>query len=194
MADEHRGRGYTIGDVSALYDLPASTLRWWEKQGVLPAPPRTSDQRVYDEQALSRIGLAYLCCVIGRMPLAAAAVITSGQPGNAEWQRTLSDQIDRIERQVTELEHAKNYLDRLRRCPDDDPITQCPYLAKEILDHTPLGRSPAHSHTGSGCAGPTHGPCCRACGGELPPPKRGRRREYCSPRCRQRAYRQRVSG
>lgn len=205
MSDQQDGRHYTIGDVAALYDLPASTLRWWEKQGVLPAPARTSAQRVYDEQALSRIGLAYLCCVIGRMPLAAAAVITSGRPGNDEWQRTLADQIDHIEQQITRLQHARTHLDRLRRCPDDDPVTQCPYLVEDILEHTPRGRAAPHGPAtrrprssgptvpGDGTLCGSAGSRCRQCGAALPEVSRGRKREYCSPRCRQRACRQRAA-
>ncbi|WP_131724837.1 MerR family transcriptional regulator, partial [Mycobacteroides abscessus] len=31
-----------IGEAAALYDVAPSTLRWWEKQGVLSSPAQHS--------------------------------------------------------------------------------------------------------------------------------------------------------
>lgn len=196
----------SIGDVAALYGLSPSTLRWWEKLGVVAAAARAGGRRVYDEQALRRVGLAYLCCVVGRMPLAAAAVITSGRAANHEWRHAVDDQIGRIDEQVAQLAHARAYLERLRRCTEDDPATHCPYLKDEIVGYTPRGRGtrpPATIGEPGGDfvtervpddempAGRTAS--CRHCRGPVEQPRRGRRREYCSQRCRQRAYRRRAA-
>jgi predicted site-specific integrase-resolvase len=40
----------SIGDVAALYGLSPSTLRWWEKLGVVAAAARAGGRRVYDER------------------------------------------------------------------------------------------------------------------------------------------------
>jgi MerR family copper efflux transcriptional regulator len=203
MSTHHMERALSIGEVSALYDLPPSTLRWWEKLGVLAEPVRTGGRRVYDEQALRRVGLAYLCCVVGRMPLPAAAMITSGGTENHEWRQAVDEQIDRLDEQIAQLGRAKAYLERLRRCTDDDPVTHCPYLADEILDHTPRGRTIRQPGTAEAAdVIVTEGTVddelptgrvvsCRHCRGPVEQRRRGRRREYCSQRCRQRAYRQR---
>lgn len=203
-------RGLSIGDVSTLYELPPSTLRWWEKLGVLAEPDRVGGRRVYDEQALRRVGLAYLCCVVGRMPLVAAAVITSGRAANDDWRHAVDEQIGRLDEQIAQLEQARAYLGRLRQCTDDDPATHCPYLVDEIREYTPRGRTwrPAGDAAGNVAeravvlvAGQAPDDetsagrvaSCRHCGGALEQPRRGRRRDYCSQRCRQRAYRQRSS-
>jgi MerR family copper efflux transcriptional regulator len=206
MSTQRMERALSIGDVSARYDLPPSTLRWWEKLGVLAEAARTGGRRVYDEQALRRVGLAYLCCVVGRMPLAAAAVITSGRAENHEWRRTLDEQIGRLDQEIAQLERARAYLERLRQCTDDDPVTHCPYLADEILEYTPRGRMMRRPGTGAQAAvvivtdqasddemPASQVVSCRHCRGPVEQPRRGRRREYCSQRCRQRAYRRRAA-
>jgi MerR family transcriptional regulator, copper efflux regulator len=205
MSTHRMERALSIGDVSTLYDLAPSTLRWWEKLGVLAEPARTGGRRVYDEHALRRVGLAYLCCVVGRMPLAAAAVITSGVTDNHEWRRAVDEQIGRLDQQIAQLGRARTYLERLRRCTDDDPATHRPYLVDEILDYTPRGRmvQPTRNVTepvGVSVTDQTSDDemptsrvvSCRHCRGPVHQPRRGRRREYCSQRCRQRAYRQRM--
>jgi len=52
---------YTIKEISNLFQLPASTLRYYEEVGVLPKIERTSSgQRIYTEDHISR--LHAICC------------------------------------------------------------------------------------------------------------------------------------
>jgi MerR HTH family regulatory protein len=67
-----------IGQAAALFGLAPSTVRWWEKQGVLPPSHQAAGKRRYDRTDLRRIGLAYLCSVTGMMPLEQTAIVTSG--------------------------------------------------------------------------------------------------------------------
>ncbi len=73
-----------IGHAAALFGLAPSTVRWWEKQGVLPPSRQAAGKRRYDLADLRRIGLAYLCTVTGMMPLEKAAAVTSGDTVNAD--------------------------------------------------------------------------------------------------------------
>ena len=41
---------YTIGQVSEQFDLPVSTLRYYDKEGLFPALTRTSGIRRFGEQ------------------------------------------------------------------------------------------------------------------------------------------------
>ena len=49
--------GLSIGEVARRTGLAASTLRYYEKAGLLPAPSRVSKQRRYDAAILGRIKL-----------------------------------------------------------------------------------------------------------------------------------------
>lgn len=199
----------SIGQAAALYGLAPSTLRWWESQGVLPKPPRDNGRRVYSETELRRIGLAYLCCVTGAMPLDRTAIVTCADKKH-EWRSTVQDEVRRIEEKIHRLQGAREYLLHLVRCPAGDLVAECTHLTGELIDHTPRGRSAApdlvtaaRSAPGTGTAasvsdelgGPRYETQastqrCAVCAGPLTRPARGRHRRYCSPACRQRHYRQ----
>ncbi|WP_218027882.1 MerR family transcriptional regulator [Streptomyces marincola] len=206
-----------IGEAAALYDIAPSTLRWWERQGVLPPPERVRGRRAYPDAELRRIGLAYLCCVTGAMPLAHAARVASGRERNTAWQATVREQITRLDEQAARLTAARRYLEHLLGCPDDDPVARCPVLDQDLAAHTPRGRVPEADLTAAARAArargtaalrdenPERGPerdvtgaragavPCAGCGRAVARAPRGRPRTHCSPACRQRAYRARTA-
>lgn len=52
-ADTSAGPTYTIGDASARLGMPASTIRFYEKNGLIPNQRRSSDgRRLFDEDDL----------------------------------------------------------------------------------------------------------------------------------------------
>ncbi|WP_433327414.1 MerR family transcriptional regulator [Spirillospora sp. CA-294931] len=207
--------GVRIGEAAALYDLAPSTLRWWERQGVLTGPARSGDRRLYRERDLRRLGLVYLCRVTGMMPLDRVAVVTSKRTTNLEvWRGALSEQIDFLEERIARMRDARDYLTALLRCEHDDPA-RCPSLDIELTRRTPRGRVRHHSlvaaarAAGTGAGRPAaepardekkpaekvgdESPPCPGCGHAVPRATRlGRPRTYCSATCRQRAYRRRA--
>lgn len=48
---------YTIGQVSQMFHLPVSTLRYYDKEGLLPQLERVSGIRRFDERSLEAIRL-----------------------------------------------------------------------------------------------------------------------------------------
>lgn len=213
--------GVRIGEAAALYDLAPSTLRWWEKRGVLTAPAHQGRQRLYREHDLRRLGLAYLCCVTGMMPLDSAAIVTSKRANRDAWQHTIREQVTRLEQQIEQMEAAHDYLSHMLRCEDDDIVKDCPVLDSELTVHTPRGRihnpdlitaaraarSIDHRHlaeTPHRDEKPANDnrrdensvalvPTCPSCERPVAQPPRGRPRKYCSHACQQRTYRVRRS-
>lgn len=56
----------TIGDLARRLDLPVSTLRYYERVGLLPAPARSrSGYRLYDEEAAARLAFVRSAQAIG---------------------------------------------------------------------------------------------------------------------------------
>ena len=47
----------TIGQVAKASGLSASAIRFYEKEGLLPQPVRSSGQRCYDRKVLERLAL-----------------------------------------------------------------------------------------------------------------------------------------
>ncbi|MGW4201658.1 MerR family transcriptional regulator [Streptomyces sp. NPDC004726] len=203
--------GVSIGKAAALYDMAPSTLRWWESQRVLPQPPRINGRRLYTETELRRVGLAYLCCVTGVMPLEQAAVVTSGSR-NDRWRSIVKRHVGLIEEKIDELKSAHEYLMHLLECPDDDIVEECPWLDGELMSHTPRGRVTTRGLVAAAQSIPrrtatprdrdeTAAPRdetdaapsrCIVCADPLSQPTTGRRRRYCSRACQQRHYRQKA--
>lgn len=203
----------TIGEAAALFGLAPSTVRWWERQGVVPSPERAGGRRVYREVDLRRLGYAYLCCVTGRMTLGNAAVVASGQTKATAWHGILGDEVSRLDAQIQELTAARDYLAHLQMCPDDDPA-MCPLLDAEISARTPRGRVGEKTLVAAARTAARTGPRmsegrnetephrneipaggrCAVCAGPIPLRARGRPRTYCSSACRQRAHRHRTHG
>ena len=46
---------YTIGQVSEMFALPASTLRYYDKEGLFPSMKRNSGARQFDEASLEAL-------------------------------------------------------------------------------------------------------------------------------------------
>lgn len=203
-----------IGDAAALFALTPATLRWWEKQGVLGTPSRIGDRRTYDSADLRRIGLAYMCCAIGMMPLDEAASVTTGSAAREGWQDAIGSNLHRIEQRIDQLKAAHRYLSHLLQCEEDDIGANCAILDSELVARTPRGRiaesdllEAARLAVRTPTVLPTSrrnendselstrdendGDRCAACTQPIAQPTRGRRRSYCSPACRQQAYRDR---
>ncbi|WP_078316343.1 MerR family transcriptional regulator [Mycobacterium sp. D16Q16] len=191
-----------IGEAAALYGLTPSTLRWWEKQGVLNSPTQHSGRRTYTERDLRRIGIAYLCCITGMMPLRQAAAVTSHSAQPDTWRSAVTEQVADISARIEQLHRARDYLNHLLSCQNED-IVDCPYLDGELRIRTPRGRA-----AGTNLVSAARGACdesspardeiaaelrgrCRFCDSELITHGKGRPQRYCSPACKQRAYRQR---
>lgn len=199
----------SIGEAAALYGIAPSALRWWEHQGVLDPPDREGGKRLYRDADLRRIGLAYLCCVVGKMPLEQAAVVVSGGTTYEAWQQTTREQLELLEQRIERLQAAAGYLSHLLGCVDDD-ISRCPIFEADLSAHTPRGRVPEADLVTAARAARSVGALsegdenpataerhdekpesCPGCRGPVPRTPRGRPRKYCSPACRQRAYRAR---
>lgn len=129
----------SIGQAAKLFRLAPSTLRWWERQGVFGADRSSAGRRRYGEDELRRIGMVYLCHMMGRMPLDLTAGVTAGPSDVGTWQHAVRDHVKELSRQIDELTAAREYLNHLLRCGGDDPA-DCPHLDGELQQHTPRGR------------------------------------------------------
>ena len=75
------------------------------------------------------------------------------------------------------------------------PLTEHQFDKTHQESHTPYSTPcPGHRAVYYACTMPTTPQTCQWCGVELPPQEgRGRKRKFCSPSCKQRAYEQRAS-
>jgi len=96
-----------IGQVAAESGVSIDTVRFYERRGVLPAPPRTSaGYRLYDESTVGRIQLARRLQSLGLTLDEVAAALHDRDEGHASCQTQrwrLEAALDRIEIRIAEL-------------------------------------------------------------------------------------------
>jgi len=54
-----------IGDVAKQLNMPSSTIRFYEKKGLIPTPKRVSGQREFDQTILAPLRFIQLCQTAG---------------------------------------------------------------------------------------------------------------------------------
>lgn len=181
----------SIGQAAATFGLPASTLRWWEKEGLVQPLSGAGGRRGYGPDELRRIALIQLFRQTGMMSLDDVRNVFTGTTNAHDWRDTVTNRIASIDQQRAQLDSARRYLTHLLICENDDP-TRCHLMDRDIATHTPwsgVGDETARDETeGRSGAG-----TCEACGEPVPRPTTGRPRRYCSHACRQRAYRRRAA-
>lgn len=118
----------TIGALAELTGVPASTIRYWERHGLLPQPLRQGDQRRYPPEAAERIALLRKCQHAG-LTLADLAELQQDQPRRtamiaAKLAETLQRAID--------LEHARQFLEHAVQCSQPN-ILDCPKFRDHMV-------------------------------------------------------------
>jgi MerR family transcriptional regulator, copper efflux regulator len=181
------GELWEIGETSRLFGVRPSTLRHWEDEGLL-TPSRSAGRRRYDRQDRRRIALILTWRETGMLELGHIRAILGDDRRPHGWREVVHTRLAALQEHRRRLEAAEGYLTHLATCPSEHPSITCPYLAGEI-DRT------LHRITGvSSQHGDETEPDrqCVVCRKPIAETRRGRRRRYCSPACRQRAYRSRT--
>lgn len=109
----------TIGEAARSAGLAASTLRYWEKEGLLGAPPRIGGKRRYDRRALRQIEMIALSKRAG-FTLAETRVLISGLSAKAAppqiWRELAASKLPEIERRLAEAGAMKAILEEGLHC------------------------------------------------------------------------------
>lgn len=102
----------SIGELAEETDTPISTVRFYERKGLLAAPPRESGKRRYPPDAVDRVLLIRMWQDSG-FTLGEIADLLAERHDLAEWKELVHRKIaelavleDQIERSRAQLEHA----------------------------------------------------------------------------------------
>ncbi|WP_280271637.1 MerR family transcriptional regulator [Nocardia wallacei] len=123
----------TIGAAARRFGLAESTLRYWERRGLLRPAARRSRWRQYGPDELHRIGLIQMWRETGLMSLDEIAHILTDHSHN--WRSAVVERVRAIESQQDRLVLARKHLEHLLLCPDENPAENCPYL-REMTTNT----------------------------------------------------------
>ena len=109
----------TIGEVACRTGLPTSTIRYYEKLGLLPQPMRSSGQRRYDQAILGRIHVVRAALDAG-FTLAETREFIVGfspdTPPSARWKALAAGKMKEINDRLLRIEQMKALLETSFAC------------------------------------------------------------------------------
>ena len=120
----------TIGDLAARAGVPTSTIRYYDRIGLLPADDRRSGQRRYGDSSLRRLVFIGMLQDAGLSLDEIAGVLDATD--RAEWKAIAATRLDVLNAEIERLEHARGYLQGALLCRFDHPATDCKVMGAEI--------------------------------------------------------------
>lgn len=123
-----------IGDLSTASSTPIETIRFYEREGLLPAPGRTQGNfRVYEAPHLERLQFIRYCRGLDMSLDEVRALLRfKDAPGEdcGDVNALLDEHISHVSKRIKELRTLEKQLKELRqRCGDARPTDQCGILA-----------------------------------------------------------------
>jgi MerR family redox-sensitive transcriptional activator SoxR len=126
----------TIGELSAKSATPASTIRYWERMGVLPKPMRVSGQRRYSTDAVERLAVLRLARACGfrvdemRQLLNGFGVRVTPP---RRWQELALRKQQELDARIERLKAMKRLVDRVLQC-QCVALTECGRIAAAVME------------------------------------------------------------
>jgi MerR family transcriptional regulator, redox-sensitive transcriptional activator SoxR len=113
--------GLTIGEVARRAELRPSAIRYYEKLGLLPEPPRQSGQLRYDPRILERLAIVRFAKFVG-FKVGEIRLLLDGSPDRPPPQRWR----EMAETRVGQPRYAYRRSDRGPRTLADDIAPEVP--------------------------------------------------------------------
>ena len=122
--------GLTIGEVARRARVATSTVRYYERRGLLAADARRSGQRRYRDETLRRLVFIGMLQDAGLSLEDIAAVLDASSV--AEWKAVARQRLVDLDGEIARLERARDYLRGALLCRFDHPATDCRIMGEEI--------------------------------------------------------------
>lgn len=109
----------TIGELASTSGVHASTIRYWERIGLLPTPPRVGGKRRYSPGAVQSIAVLRHAQACGFRLAEIDHLLHGFEPGVAaskRWEKLAQRKRQELSTQIARLNGMLDLLDGLRRC------------------------------------------------------------------------------
>ena len=120
----------TIGDVARRAGVATSTVRFYERRGLLTADARRSGQRRYRDQTLRRLVFIGMLQDAGLSLDDIAGVLDA--PSVNAWKAIARQRLASLDAEIARLQRARDYLEGALLCRYDHPATDCRIMGEEI--------------------------------------------------------------
>jgi MerR family redox-sensitive transcriptional activator SoxR len=117
--------GRTIGKVAEETGVAATTLRYYEQVGLVPAPARVGGQRRYDDSVLARLEVIGLCKSAGFTLDEIQVLFADDAPGRPASKALAEAKLSEIDARIESLTRARAVIEWGMRCtcPSIDACT-----------------------------------------------------------------------
>lgn len=146
----------TIGQLSELSGIPTSTIRFWERKGLLHPTAWTAGQRRYGDEARSQVAALRLCQDAGFTLAEIRQIWERREADPTAWRDFVRDKIVDITQRLEQLNRAHAMLSHALECPHED-ITQWSKFVAAIDERRrptradpPIGRTTPVDRSASG--------------------------------------------
>jgi MerR family transcriptional regulator, copper efflux regulator len=120
----------TIGQLAARAGVATSTVRYYERRGLLTPDGREGGQRRYRESSLRRLVFIGMLQDAGLSLDDIEGII--GASDITEWKAIAERRLRALDDEIARLQEARTYLEGALLCPFDHPLTECGFMGKEI--------------------------------------------------------------
>ena len=120
----------TIGEVARRAHVATSTIRYYERCGLLNADARQSGQRRYRVETLRRLVFIGMMQDIGLTLDEVDGILKAATA--AEWKSIAGQRLTALDDQIAQLQHARGLLAGALLCRFDHPATDCNVMGAEI--------------------------------------------------------------
>jgi MerR family redox-sensitive transcriptional activator SoxR len=111
----------SIGEVARRAGLRTSALRYYEKIGLLPRPPRVGGQRRYDPHILDRLAIVRLGQYVGLRITEIKWLLNDvpGRPPPERWRELARDRLIQVDALIAEAQAIRRLLQMTldHKCP-----------------------------------------------------------------------------
>ena len=118
--------GSSIGELAEDTVTPISTIRFYERKGLLPEPPRESGQRRYPPAAADRVRLIRMWQNAG-FSLGEIAQLLTDRKNLQAWKELVRAKIAELDVLQAEIELSREQLEHALLCRAPD-WTACPTM------------------------------------------------------------------
>jgi DNA-binding transcriptional MerR regulator len=157
---EHTAAGngalLTIGQLARETGVPDSTIRFWERKGLLAPTLRQGGQRRYALSAIATVAMLRLCQETGFTLADIRRLRDERAVTPRSWRRLVQEKLADVERQITSLDHARELLTHALRCRHDD-ILACPSFQEWFAGYLGTGPQGGRQVSGTSQSTPSGG-------------------------------------
>ena len=140
-----------IGELANIAQCTVETIRYYEKEKLLPAPARTAgNYRHYEQTHIDRLRFIRNCRALDMSHEEIRSLLTlmdNDQSGCSPVNALLDEHIGHVKARIAELRHLEKQLLALRKqCCREQPMDECGIL-HGLAEMQTTAQPPLHTHS-----------------------------------------------